>query len=148
MYQYPKTWDLIVVGGGHAGSESAHAAARLGVRTLLLTMNIDTIGHMSCNPAVGGMAKGHLVKEIDALGGIMGRIADRAAIHHKRLNTSKGPAVRSSRTQSDMQVYRREMQRFLFNIEGLDIKQGSVERLLLDENSPQAPVRGVVDQLG
>lgn len=148
MYQYPKTWDLIVVGGGHAGSEAAHAAARLGVRTLLLTMNIDTIGHMSCNPAIGGMAKGHLVKEIDALGGIMGRIADRAAIHHKRLNTSKGPAVRSSRTQSDMQVYRREMQSFLFNVENLDIKQGSVERLLLDEDDPNAPVRGVVDQLG
>lgn len=148
MYHYPKEWDLIVVGGGHAGSEAAHAAARLGVRTLLLTMNIDTIGHMSCNPAIGGMAKGHLVKEIDALGGIMGRIADRAAIHHKRLNTSKGPAVRSSRTQSDMGVYRREMQNFLFNVDGLDIKQGSVERLLLDDDTPDAPVRGVVDQLG
>src|SRR5690625_1380512 len=147
-YHYPKEWDLIVVGGGHAGSEAAHAAARMGVRTLLLTMNIDTIGHMSCNPAIGGMAKGHLVKEIDALGGIMGRIADRAAIHHKRLNTSKGPAVRSSRTQSDMQVYRREMQDFLFNIDGLDIKQGSVERLLLDDDDRRSPIRGVVDQLG
>src|SRR5699024_7033321 len=80
--------------------------------------------------------------------GIMGRIADRAAIHHKRLNTSKGPAVRSSRTQSDMQVYRREMQDFVFNIDGLDIKQGSVERLLLDDDDRRSPIRGVVDQLG
>lgn len=148
MYTYPNEWDLIVVGGGHAGAEAAHAAAQMGVRTLLLTMNIDTIGHMSCNPAIGGMAKGHLVKEIDALGGIMGRIADRAAIHHKRLNTSKGPAVRSLRQQSDMGVYRQEMQGFLFDVENLDIKQGSVERLLLDETDAASPIRGVVDQFG
>lgn len=148
MYVYPSEWDLIVVGGGHAGAEAAHAAARLGVRVLLLTMNIDTIGHMSCNPAIGGMAKGHLVKEIDALGGIMGRVADRAAIHHKRLNTSKGPAVRSLRQQSDMSVYRQEMQRMLFDVEGLDVKQGSVERLLLDDDDPTSPIRGVVDQFG
>lgn len=148
MYHYPKEWDLIVVGGGHAGTEAAHAAAVLGCRTLLLTMNIDTIGHMSCNPAIGGMAKSHLVREIDALGGIMGRLADRAAIHHKRLNMSKGPAVRALRQQSDMQVYRKEAQEFLFNVEGLDIKQGSVERLLLDESDPRSPIRGVVDNLG
>lgn len=148
MYSYPKEWDVLVIGGGHAGCEAAHAAATMGCATLLLTMNIDTIGHMSCNPAIGGMAKGHLVKEIDALGGIMGRIADRAAIHHKRLNTSKGPAVRSLRQQSDMAVYRQEMQKFLFDLENLDIKQGSVERLLLDEDDVENPIRGVVDQFG
>lgn len=148
MFTYPRKWDVIVVGGGHAGCEAAHAAAKMGCRTLLLTMNIDTIGHMSCNPAIGGMAKGHLVREIDALGGIMGRIADRAAIHHKRLNQSKGPAVRSTRQQSDMRVYRREMQRFLFDVENLDIKQGSVERLLLETVDGVDVVRGVVDQLG
>lgn len=138
------TWDAIVVGGGHAGCEAAHALAKLGVRTLLLTMNIDTIGHMSCNPAIGGMAKGHLVKEIDALGGIMGRVADAAAIHYKRLNTRKGPAVWSSRTQSDMRVYRRTMQLELMHLDGLHIKQGSVERLILDSGR----CVGVVDQLG
>lgn len=148
MYLYPQEWDVIVIGGGHAGCEAAHAAAQLGCRTMLLTMNIDTIGHMSCNPAIGGMAKGHLVKEIDALGGIMGRMADRAAIHHKRLNTSKGPAVRSSRTQSDMNVYRQEMQKFLMETENLDLRQGSVERLWLDESDPKNPIRGVVDQFG
>ena len=148
MYLYPEEWDVIVIGGGHAGCEAAHASARMGCRTLLLTMNIDTIGVMSCNPAIGGMAKGHLVKEIDALGGIMGRIADRAAIHHKRLNTSKGPAVRSSRTQSDMAVYRQQMQHFLMNTENLEIRQGSVERLHLDEDDRRNPIRGVVDQFG
>lgn len=148
MYVYPQEWDVIVIGGGHAGCEAAHASAKIGARTLLLTMNIDTIGAMSCNPAIGGMAKGHLVKEIDALGGIMGRIADRAAIHHKRLNSSKGPAVRSSRTQSDMAVYRQEMQHFLMNTENLDIRQGSVESLHLDESDRENPIRGVIDQFG
>lgn len=142
--KHPTPWDAIVVGGGHAGCEAAHAMARMGCRTLLLTMNVDTIGNMSCNPAIGGMAKGHLVKEIDALGGIMGGIADAAAIHYKRLNTRKGPAVWSSRTQSDMRVYRREMQLALMNLDGLHIKQGSVERLVIEDGR----VAGVVDQLG
>ena len=145
---YPNNWDAIVVGGGHAGCEAAHALARLGRRTLLLTMNIDTIGHMSCNPAIGGMAKGHLVKEIDALGGIMGKIADTAAIHHRRLNTRKGPAVWSSRTQSDMRVYRRAMQQELMATENLDLKQGSVERLVIEDVDGSARCHGVVDQLG
>ena len=145
---YPDNWDAIVVGGGHAGCEAAHALARLGRRTLLLTMNIDTIGHMSCNPAIGGMAKGHLVKEIDALGGIMGKIADAAAIHHRRLNTRKGPAVWSSRTQSDMRVYRREMQRELMDTPDLTLKQGSVERLIIEDGTDGIRCRGVVDQLG
>jgi tRNA uridine 5-carboxymethylaminomethyl modification enzyme len=148
MFTYPTTYDVLVVGGGHSGCEAAHAAARMGMKTLLLTMNIDTIGHMSCNPAVGGMAKGHLVREIDALGGIMGRIADRAAIHSKRLNMSKGPAVRSTRQQSDMRVYRREMQTFLMDVDNLDIKQGSAEKFILDEDGKRPVVRGVVDQLG
>lgn len=148
MFTYPTAYDVLVVGGGHAGCEAAHAAAKMGRKTLLLTMNIDTIGQMSCNPAIGGMAKGHLVREIDALGGIMGRIADRSAIHSKRLNTKKGPAVRSTRQQSDMRVYRREMQVFLMNLPNLDIKQGSAERFLLDEEGERPVVRGVVDQLG
>jgi tRNA uridine 5-carboxymethylaminomethyl modification enzyme len=148
MFTYPTRYDAIVVGGGHAGCEAAHALAMLGQRTLLLTMNVDTIGAMSCNPAIGGQAKGHLVKEIDALGGLMGRIADRAAIHYKRLNASKGPAVRSSRAQSDMAVYRREMLRYLQQTPGLDIKQGSVERLELRPDGSRTRVAGVVDQLG
>ncbi len=143
-YSANSTWDAIVVGGGHAGCEAAHALATMGAKTLLLTMNIDTIGHMSCNPAIGGMAKGHLVKEIDALGGLMARVADAAAIHYKRLNTRKGPAVWSSRTQSDMRVYRREMQLELMNLDGLHLKQGSVERLLIENGR----CVGVVDQLG
>ena len=102
MFHNPTRYDAIVVGGGHAGCEAAHALAIMGCRTLLLTMNIDTIGHMSCNPAIGGQAKGQLVREIDAMGGIMGRLADRASIHFKHLNTKKGPAVRSSRAQADM----------------------------------------------
>ena len=146
MFEYPDKYDAIVVGGGHAGCEAAHALATLGQRTLLLTMNIDTIGHMSCNPAIGGMAKGHLVKEIDALGGVMGRIADMAAIHYKKLNTRKGPAVRSSRAQSDMRVYRREMQKHLFATENLTIKQGSAESLILSDAGDC--VHGVVDHLG
>ena len=148
MRYEPSPYQAIVVGGGHAGCEAASALARSGCNTLLLTMNIDTIGHMSCNPAIGGLAKGHLVREIDALGGLMGRVADRAAIHYRRLNESKGPAVRSSRAQSDMMVYRREMQRELMNTPNLTIKQGTVERLLLEGRGAGLRVAGVVDQLG
>lgn len=145
---HPTRYDAIVVGGGHAGCEAAHALARLGQRTLLLTMNVDTIGHMSCNPAIGGLAKGHLAREIDALGGIMGRVADLAAIHVKQLNTRKGPAVRATRAQADMLVYRTEMQKLLFDVDGLDIKQGRVERLLLETTDGVERVAGVVDHLG
>ncbi len=148
MNVHKNSWDVIIVGGGHAGCEAAWAASQLGCRTLLVTMNIDTIGHMSCNPAIGGMAKGHLVREIDALGGLMGRMADRAAIHYKRLNMSKGPAVRSSRTQSDMRVYRREMQRELMYTDRLEIKQCSVESLILEEVDGRQQVAGIVDHLG
>src|SRR6056297_4358304 len=97
----PDLFDLVVVGGGHAGCEAAMAAARLGLKTLLLTINIDRIGHLSCNPAIGGLAKGHMVKEIDALGGMMGIWADSAGIQFRTLNTRKGPAVRATRAQID-----------------------------------------------
>jgi len=148
MFEHPMIYDAIVVGGGHAGCEAAHALALMGQRTLLLTMNPDTIGHMSCNPAVGGQAKGQLVREIDAMGGIMGRVADAAAIHHRRLNTKKGPAVRSSRTQSDMRIYRWEMQKLMGNVDGLHIKQGTVERLAVQGEGAARRVSGVIDGLG
>ena len=145
---YPKRYGAIVIGGGHAGCEAAHALATMGIQTLLLTMNIDTIGHMSCNPAIGGVAKGHLAKEVDALGGVMGRVADASCIQYRRLNMSKGPAVRSSRGQCDMRVYRREMQVLMMNVENLDIKQGSVEDLRLVERDGKMCVAGVVSKLG
>jgi tRNA uridine 5-carboxymethylaminomethyl modification enzyme len=148
MLRNPKLYDAIVIGGGHAGCEAAHALARMGQQTLLLTMNVDTIGHMSCNPAVGGVAKGHLAREVDALGGVMGHITDASAIQYRRLNMSKGPAVRSSRAQCDMALYRLAMQDLLMNVPNLDIKQGSVEQLYLQEIDGVQHVRGVISQLG
>jgi tRNA uridine 5-carboxymethylaminomethyl modification enzyme len=123
-------YDIVVVGGGHAGCEAALAAARMGTRVLLLTMDEDKIAQMSCNPAVGGIAKGHLVKEVDALGGEMGRNTDQAGIQFRMINTSKGPAVRALRAQCDKKLYRHVMQRTLRNQPGLEIKQGTVDRLL------------------
>ena len=148
MLTYPTKFDAIVIGGGHAGAEAAHALATMGQRTLLLTMNIDTIGHMSCNPAIGGVAKGHLAREVDAIGGVMGRVADAAAIHYRRLNTSKGPAVRSSRAQCDMRLYRARMQELLMNVSGLTIKQGSVEDIRIEERAGVRRATGVLDKLG
>jgi len=134
MWTYPESFDVIVVGAGHAGCEAAHAAAKMGVKTLLLTMTLDTIGKMSCNPAVGGTAKGHLVREIDALGGIQGKIADRSAIQFRMLNASKGPAVWSPRAQTDKFAFATFMKQHLEGIPNLHIKQATTESLIVEEN--------------
>ena len=144
MTFYPKTYDLIVVGGGHAGCEGALAAARMGLDVLIFNLNLDTIAHMACNPAVGGLAKGHLVKEIDALGGIMGFLADQTGIQFRLLNTSKGPAVRGTRVQCDKQAYRLAMKAHLERQPRLHIREAMVDRLLVEDGC----VRGVVESYG
>lgn len=133
MWYYPEEFDVIVVGAGHAGCEAAHAAAKMGMKTLLTTMSNDSIAKMSCNPAIGGTAKGHIVREIDALGGIMGQIADRTGIQFRMLNRSKGPAVWSPRCQSDRYAYAAEMKKALENTENLHIFQATTHKLLLEE---------------
>ena len=139
-----KTWDVIIIGGGHAGCEAASASARTGANTLLLTHNVETIGEMSCNPAIGGLGKGHLVREIDALDGLMGRVADASGIQFRLLNRSKGPAVRGPRTQSDRALYRSAMQAALSEQQNLEIRSVAVEDLVMESEH----CRGVVDADG
>lgn len=144
QYQYPQLFDVIIVGGGHAGTEAAMAASRMGAKTLLLTHNIETLGQMSCNPAIGGIGKGHLVKEIDALGGLMAKATDQAGIQFRTLNASKGPAVQATRAQADRNLYKQAVRCALERQENLWIFQQSVEDLIIENNS----VCGVTTQMG
>src|SRR6266436_537228 len=134
MFVYPKEYDVVVIGGGHAGIEAALAAARMGCETALLTMNRKSIGRMSCNPAIGGSAKGHLVREIDALGGEMGKIADATGIHFKMLNKSKGPSVWSPRCQNDRDWYAKEALNRVSLQTNLDIIEDTLEDIITGQN--------------
>ncbi len=134
MFRYPKTYDVIVIGAGHAGVEAAMAAARLGCEVAVLTQNLDTIGQMSCNPAIGGLAKGHMVREIDALGGVMGLNTDATGIQWRMLNASKGPSVRAPRAQCDKKAYQFRMKRELEAMPGVEIHQGNVADVLVDDD--------------
>ncbi|MFN7668679.1 MAG: FAD-dependent oxidoreductase, partial [Burkholderiales bacterium] len=142
--RFPHEFDVIVIGGGHAGTEAALAPARMGLKTLLLTHNIDTLGQMSCNPSIGGIGKGHLVREVDALGGVMAAATDEAGIQFRILNSSKGPAVRATRAQADRVLYRKAIRTRLENQPNLWLFQSAVEDLLLEGDR----VVGAVTQLG
>ena len=143
MYRYPKEYDVLVIGAGHAGVEAALAAARLGAQVAVLTQNLDTIGQMSCNPAIGGLAKGHMVREIDALGGIMAENTDATAIQWRMLNAAKGPSVRAPRAQCDKKAYQFRMKRILEGTPGLDLHQGNVAEILVENDE----VRGIQTSL-
>src|ERR1700727_2489051 len=133
---FTEQYEVVIVGAGHAGCEAAMAAARRGLRTALYTFNLDLIAQMSCNPAIGGIAKGHLVREVDALGGIMGEVADAVGIQFRLLNTSRGPAVWSPRAQCDKQLYRVKMREVLENQSGLFIKQAEVIDVVRSTEEP------------
>src|ERR1700733_49226 len=144
MIDLKNRFDVIVVGGGHSGTEAALASARMGAKTLLLTHNIETLGQMSCNPAIGGIGKGHLVKEIDALGGAMARAIDQAGIQFRILNASKGPAVRATRAQADRVLYKQAIRQQLETQPNLMLFQQAVDDILLEKNR----VTGVITQMG
>src|SRR6266511_908803 len=149
MNTEPVLYDVIVVGAGHAGCEAANAAARIGCRNLLRTIDLDKLAHMSCNPSIGGPAKGHLVREIDAMGGLIGRVTDRSFIQIRLLNESKGPAVQALRAQADKRLYAKVMKETLETVPNLDLTQAMVERLVIgnwglgigsEPTSSQSPV--------
>src|SRR5881296_3417362 len=132
-FKIPTNYAVVVIGSGHAGIEAALAAARIGCHTLMLTQNLDTIGQMSCNPAIGGLAKGHIVREIDAMGGAMGVNADATGIQFRMLNRSKGPSVRAPRAQCDKKAYQFRMKAILESAESLDLKQATVANVLTSD---------------
>ena len=135
MSNHNHNYDVVVIGGGHAGCEAASASARMGVNTALFTHKISTIGEMSCNPAIGGLGKGHLVREIDALDGVMALVTDKSGIQFRLLNRSRGPAVRGPRTQSDRALYKEHMQKLLLNYPNLKVIEDPVEKFMFDGNT-------------
>jgi tRNA uridine 5-carboxymethylaminomethyl modification enzyme len=136
-------YDVVVIGAGHAGTEAALAAARMGAKTALLTSNLDTVGQMSCNPAIGGVAKGQIVREVDALGGAMGRAIDATGIQFRMLNRSKGPAMHGPRAQADRRAYQEEIKRFVEQQPGLALRQETAEDLLVEMDGVRPRIVGV-----
>ncbi|MDB4657299.1 tRNA uridine-5-carboxymethylaminomethyl(34) synthesis enzyme MnmG [Verrucomicrobiales bacterium] len=144
MFNYPKNYDVIIVGAGHAGVEAAFAAARVGAQVAVLTQNLDTVGQMSCNPAIGGLGKGHMVREIDALGGVMGLNTDATGLQFRILNAGKGPSVRAPRAQCDKKAYQFRMKNEIESFEGIDLHQGNVSRLIVEDDE----IKGIETNLG